>query len=232
MPTSYVFPLMVILAWNSIASNDYTYIILDAFLFFQHITGNTPCVCLTGNQTLFIKIKTYHWHLSAISESTTFSRKIIYPADCGPKQSREQTTDWPVTLDAWPVTGCLCNGCLVQRVLQPLQWRHNGRDSLSNHQPHDCLLNRLSRRRSKKTSKVRVTGLCVGNSPVIGEFPAQMASNAENHSIWWRHHDDSTYWYTTSKHMDYLESPMETLVFDISIYWKWLGTIHEHLLRF
>ena len=33
-----------------------------------------------------------------------------------------------------------------------LQWRHNGRDSVSNHQPHDCLLNRLFRRRSKKTS--------------------------------------------------------------------------------
>ena len=37
----------------------------------------------------------------------------------------------------------------------------------------------LFRRRSKKTSKLCVTGLCVGNSPVTGEFPAQMASNAE-----------------------------------------------------
>ena len=27
-----------------------------------------------------------------------------------------------------------------------------------------------------------------GNSPVTGEFPAQRASNAENVSIWWRHH--------------------------------------------
>ena len=70
-----------------------------------------------------------------------------------------------------------------------LQWRHNGRDSVSNHQPHDCLHNRLFRRRSKKTSKVRVTGLCEGTSPVTGKFPAQMASNAENVSIWWRHHD-------------------------------------------
>ena len=40
--------------------------------------------------------------------------------------------------------------------LDSLQW---------NHQPHDCLLNLLFRRRSKKTSKLRVTGLCVGNSP-------------------------------------------------------------------
>ena len=69
-----------------------------------------------------------------------------------------------------------------------LRWRHNERDSVSNHQPRDCLLNCLFRRRSKKTSKLRVTGLCVGNSPGTGEFPAQMASNAENVSIWWRHH--------------------------------------------
>ena len=45
-----------------------------------------------------------------------------------------------------------------------------------------------SRRRSKKTSKLRVTGLCEGNSPVTGEFPAQKDSNAENVFIWWRHH--------------------------------------------
>ena len=70
----------------------------------------------------------------------------------------------------------------------PLLWRHNGCQSVSNHQPHDCLLNRLFRRRSKKTSKLRVTGLCAGNSPETGEFPAQMASNAENVSIRWRHH--------------------------------------------
>ena len=68
------------------------------------------------------------------------------------------------------------------------QWHHNGRDDVSNRQPHDCLLNSLFGRRSKKTSKFRVTGLCEGNSPGTGEFPPQMASNAENVSIWWRHH--------------------------------------------
>ena len=46
-----------------------------------------------------------------------------------------------------------------------LHWRHNDHDDVSNHQPHGCLLNRLFRRRSKKISKLRVTGLCVGNSP-------------------------------------------------------------------
>ena len=84
--------------------------------------------------------------------------------------------------DAWR-----CD-CLLLEPHSPLRWRINGRDSVSNHQPHDCLLNRLFRRKSEKTSKLRVTGLCAGNSPGTGEFPAQMASNAENVSIWWRHH--------------------------------------------
>ena len=70
-----------------------------------------------------------------------------------------------------------------------LQWRHNERNGASNHHPQDRLLYGLFRRRSKKTSKFRVTGLWEGNSPVTGEFPAQRASNVENVSIWWRHHE-------------------------------------------
>ena len=80
----------------------------------------------------------------------------------------------------------------------PLQWHHNGCDSVSDHQPHDCLLNRLFWRRSKKTPKLRVTGFCAGSSPVTGVFPAQRASNAENASIWWRQHalpDHQQAWY-------------------------------------
>ena len=80
------------------------------------------------------------------------------------------------------LSGPLSNKC------GPLRWRHNDHARVSNHQPHGCLLNRLYRRTSKKTSKLRVTGLCAGNSPGTGEFPAQMASYAENVSIWWRHH--------------------------------------------
>ena len=72
-----------------------------------------------------------------------------------------------------------------------LQWRYNER-GVSNHQPQDCLLNRLFRRRSVKTSKLRVTGFCEGNSPATGEFPAQRASNAANVSIWWCPHVSKT----------------------------------------
>ena len=87
-----------------------------------------------------------------------------------------------------------------------LQWRHNGHDSVSNHHPHDYLLNRLFRRRSKKTSKLLVTGLCAGNSPETGEFPAQMASNAKNVSIWWRHHGDQWQCYPIDLQLAHLRS--------------------------
>ena len=33
--------------------------------------------------------------------------------------------------------------------------------------------------------------LCAEDSPGTAEFPAQMASNAENVSIWWRHHGNA-----------------------------------------
>ena len=71
---------------------------------------------------------------------------------------------------------------------ESLQWRYNGRDGVSNHQPHHCLLNGLFKRRSKKTSKLRITGLCAGIHRWPVKKPAQMASNAQNVSIWWRHH--------------------------------------------
>ena len=80
------------------------------------------------------------------------------------------------------------HGMVAPLHCKSLLWCHNGLAGVSNHQPHDCLLNRLFGCRSKKTSKFHVTGLCVGNSPGTGEFPAQMASNAENASIWRRHH--------------------------------------------
>ena len=62
---------------------------------------------------------------------------------------------------------------LSPNIMIPLKRRHNGRYGVSNHQPRDCLLNRSFRRRSKKMSKLCVTGLCWWpvNSP-------------ENVSIW------------------------------------------------
>ena len=68
-----------------------------------------------------------------------------------------------------------------QGEVNPLQWRHDRHDGVSNHQPHDCLLNSLIGCRSKKT------------------FPTQRATNAENVSIWWRHHAHQS---TSSSYID------------------------------
>ena len=86
------------------------------------------------------------------------------------------------------------DGYLIGNYGITLLWRHNERGCVLNQRRLDCLLNLLFRRRSKKTSKLRVTSLCVGNFPVTGEFPAQRSSNAENVCIWWRHHEKSRHW--------------------------------------
>ena len=39
-------------------------------------------------------------------------------------------------------------------IYNPLHWRHNGHDSVSNDQSHNCLLNQLFRHRSRKISNL------------------------------------------------------------------------------
>ena len=81
-----------------------------------------------------------------------------------------------ITYPCWGMNSVLCTcysriykeiaSCQVCCVLYyTLRWRHNDHDGVSNHQPHGCLLNHLFRRRLKKPSKLRVTGLWAGNSP-------------------------------------------------------------------
>ena len=67
-------------------------------------------------------------------------------------------------------------------------------DGISNQWCLDCLLKCLFRHRSKKISKIHVTGLCEGNPSVTGGFPSQRASNTGNVSIWLRYHDGVVLW--------------------------------------
>ena len=70
-----------------------------------------------------------------------------------------------------------------------LQWRHNEDDGVSNHQPHDCLLNGLFKAQIKENIKApRHWPFCrkfTGNRWIT----RTMANNAENVSIEWRHHE-------------------------------------------
>ena len=69
------------------------------------------------------------------------------------------------------VSGVQISNTRVERV-SPSHWRHNDHDGVSNHQPYDYLLNHLFGHKSKKTSKLRVTGLRAGpvNSPHKGQW--------------------------------------------------------------
>ena len=106
-----------------------------------------------------------------------------------------QLISWDNPMKVLPIALIWCWRTSCKMIFKgTIKGRHDERDGVSNHQSHDLLLNRLFRRRSKKISKLRVTGLCAGNSLVTGDFPAQRASNAENVSIWWRHHVLCSYW--------------------------------------
>ena len=73
-----------------------------------------------------------------------------------------------------------CDSILQVLILYALCWGHNGHDGVSKHHTQNCLLKRLFRCRSKKTSKLRITGLCEGNSPVTSEFPAKKPEMQKN----------------------------------------------------
>ena len=94
-------------------------------------------------------------------------------------------------VNADPSIGPLFKGnwiAITAMAGQSLQWRQNENDGVSNHQLPDCLLNRLYRRRSKKTSKLRVTGLSTVRG--IHRWPVNSPhkKTEKNVSIWWRHH--------------------------------------------
>ena len=96
--------------------------------------------------------------------------------------------------------------CSPAMQLLALQRRYNGRNGIPNHQPHDCLLNRLFRHISKKTSKLCVTGLCAGNYPWIPRTNGPLRGKCFH---WWRHHGQ-----LTPRHM------MESSVFWNGCFWS------------
>ena len=102
------------------------------------------------------------WPIESLFDSIVKEAAILY---------RPQYVKCNITYCCWNML--LLTPWLGIRIITSvsLQWRHNELDDVSNHQPHDCLLNCIFRRRSKKTSKLRATGLFEGNSPVTGRWP-------------------------------------------------------------
>ena len=107
-------------------------------------------------------------------------------------------TSVTLTFDLWPWpfawTSLLSLVITPENFMMIRWWEHSqkgvtdGQTDRRTDRQTENTIHRAAWSQLKKTSKLRVTGLCVGNSPGTGEFPAQMASDAENASIWWHHH--------------------------------------------
>ena len=109
------------------------------------------------------------------SASLAFVRVIhLWPMD-SPRKG-------PVTRKMFPFDHVIM-GYSRSCFLCALQLRHNEGNDVSNHQPHDGLLNRLLRRRSKKTLKLRVTGICARNSLVMNFDHFRVVVLGETHDV-------------------------------------------------
>ena len=122
----------------------------------------TQCIPASSSRTknCVIWIQWKRWNQAFRTSETGYNTIVQYPmlGFCG---------------STWVISG-LTSGSVKQFVIYPSlqaylhtssRWRHNEHDGVSNCQPHGCSLNRLYKCRSKKISKLRVTGLCAGTSP-------------------------------------------------------------------
>ena len=109
--------------------------------------------------------------------------------------------------------------------IMPLRWRHNERDGVSNHWRLECMLKRFFRWKSKKMSKLRVTGLCEGNPPVTGGFPSLMASAAENVSIRWLDREKYCYAFPENTVVKFHDDVIKRKHFPR--YWPFVRGIHR-----
>ena len=65
--------------------------------------------------------------------------------------SNDNAYRWYVSIASLHIWVHCITMCIIYASTSSLQCRHNVRESVSNHQPHDCFLSRLFRRRSKKS---------------------------------------------------------------------------------
>ena len=80
-----------------------------------------------------------------------------------------------------------------QWVNMKLHWRYYERDGVLNHRHFDRLLNRLFRHRTENFKDPRYCPLWVESTGDL-VVPSQRASNTENISTWWLHHE-YIFWY-------------------------------------
>ena len=123
---------------------------------------------------------------------------------------------WIKLVPANEIRAYLCKVSVTNWIFSTLfliRWQHNPWSCITLHWGRWRLKSPASRlfsepfvqAQKKQTSKLRVTRLCGGNSSVTGEFPTQRASNAENFSIWWLHHEHYYLSLTSANHLSWFE---------------------------
>ena len=137
------------------------------FRMFRHLGWRSKCIPATtwGITTIPLLQNSAVVMMTVLSRQLWHRRWSLWQLPVPPVPTNLALRPFSGFREVWiPAVGGHCVWLVTS-----LQWRHNG--ELASQITTHCLLNRLLERRSKKTSKLRVTGLCAGNSPVTGEFP-------------------------------------------------------------
>ena len=104
----------------------------------------------------------YHWNKNFISITYIFFSVIDYKI-LGLFWSQYYVVLWYllIWLMFFMVTSQIL-GAAIKWLPHPLQWRHNGHESVWNHQPHDCLCN--------CQAQIRENMKALRHWPLCGEF--------------------------------------------------------------
>ena len=120
-------------------------------------------MCISGQRRTIGGYK-WPWYCTPLDHlDGFFAQKVIQCGDFMVSLLTPWTTRWTNTsltewrANKWATVLIKC------RLIPTSPWRHNEHDGVSNHQHHDCLLSRLFRRRSNKTSKPRMWGEFTGD---------------------------------------------------------------------
>ena len=162
----------VIIDCNMTAQNT-SQLFVEDFLSSKWLRMPLPLQCKTVGAIIMRSNITWHFLQHCSSSNITWIRIGTHERIIGKKgllkknQQRDNGTALYLWQDGgqkspWPFL-CMTQWASSQTIT--LQWRHHERDGVSNHRRLHCLLNRWFRRNSKNISKLRVTGLCAGNSP-------------------------------------------------------------------
>ena len=130
---------------------------------------------------LFLKFGIHDLLSDVVGDSSeqTAEKNFLYKTVCLMKLATVVGLCYELLINSWDVF-------IIIQVHITLQWRHNVRDGVSNHQPHHC--SSAHQRKHRSSASLAIVGIWAGNSPMTGKFPAQMPCDAANVSIWWRHH--------------------------------------------